>query len=1073
MDTVRRFSEEPTLAKKPIPDWDIAALLKLMVAAWRDVFGSTLGRSDLSLAQELRDWRNKWAHQERFTSRDAERALDSASRLLTAISAPQAEEIDKIMLELRRLTFEEQVRNEKKKVGGSLIESAAAGSLKPWRDVVTPHADVASGRYQQAEFAADLWQVHIGQGTAEYNNPKEFFRRTYLTESLKRLLVGAVRRVGGQGGDPVVQLQTNFGGGKTHSMLALYHLFSGTAVADLAGADAVMAEAGAKSLPKVKRVVLVGNKISPGNPATKSDGTVCHTLWGELAWQLGGKTAFSRIAKDDERATSPGDVLRELFVEYGPCLILIDEWVAYARQLHDNSDLPAGSFETMFTFAQALTESAKLANNCLLVVSLPASDTGGSPHTQADDVEVGGVRGREALERLRNVIGRVESSWRPATAEEGFEIVRRRLFEPIPGDQFTSRDLTARAFSELYHVQAAEFPPECRSADYEKRMQAAYPIHPEVFDRLYSDWSTLVKFQRTRGVLRLMAAVIHCLWEKGDKNPLILPSTIPIDDARVQFELTRYLSDAWAPIIERDVDGPNSLPVRIDSEQPNLGRLHATRRVARTVYMGSAPTAGAAHRGLEDRRVTLGCVMPGEPPAVFGDALRRLAAAATYLYQDGARVWYATQPTVTKLAEDRSEQLKREPDKVYAELDDRIREDARKAGDFARVHAFARSAADVPDDQDARLVVLPAEHVYTKDGTSPAEVAAKTLLESRGNSPRLFRNSLVFLAADKARMQDLDDAVRRYLAWKSIVGEADILDLGKHQRGQAETQLKGAESLVLARIPETYQWLLVPVQANPQAQVTFQAKRLSGNDALAVRASKKLRSEELLVTSLGPTILRKHLDDVPLWPEGRVSVRQLIDYFATYIYLPRLAGPDVLLAAIRGGLALLTWTSESFAYADSFDEAAARYRGLRAGQNVAVTADSTGLLVKPDIAARQLDAETPKPGVPVPGKPSGEANGATTVKGTGSTDKGDQTEPVPVIRRFFGTVTLDPTRVGRDAGRIAEEVIAHLVGQVGADVTVKLEIAADLPKGVSDQVVRTVTENSRTLKFDTHGFEKD
>src|SRR5207253_14211 len=127
----------------------------------------------------------------------------------------------------------------------------------------------------------------------------------------------------------------------------------------------------------------------------------------------------------------PGDALRELFNEYGPCLVLIDEWVAYARQLHDQGDLPAGGFETQFTFAQVLTESAKLAKNCLLVISLPASDTGGSPHTQADDVEVGGQRGREALDRLRNVVGRVESSWRPASAEEGFEIVRRRLFEPL------------------------------------------------------------------------------------------------------------------------------------------------------------------------------------------------------------------------------------------------------------------------------------------------------------------------------------------------------------------------------------------------------------------------------------------------------------------------------------------------------------------------------------------------------------------------------------------------------------------------------------------------------------------
>jgi predicted AAA+ superfamily ATPase len=306
---------------------------------------------------------------------------------------------------------------------------------------------------------------------------------------------------------------------------------------------------------------------------------------------------------------------------------------------------------------------------------------------------------------------RARASWRPATAEEGFEIVRRRLFEPLAGpDAFKQRDVTARAFADLYHAQSAEFPPECRGGDYEKRIQAAYPIHPEIFDRLYNDWSTLVKFQRTRGVLRLMAAVIHSLWEKGDRNPLILPSTVPIDDARVQSELTRYLSDNWAPIIEQDVDGPNSLPLKIDANQPNLGKLHATRRVARTIYLGSAPTTAAAHRGLEDRRVKLGCVMPGESPAVFGDALRRLAGTATYLYQDGSRFWYSTQPTVAKLAADRAEKLNRDPvpDEVVKELDDRLRADLRKMGDFARIHALPRSGNDVPDDLDARLVVLAA-----------------------------------------------------------------------------------------------------------------------------------------------------------------------------------------------------------------------------------------------------------------------------------------------------------------------------------------------------------------------------
>src|SRR5436309_5507511 len=306
-------------SNRPIGQWDAAVLLKVMWDAWNDVFGRTLGRAERSLVQELRDWRNKWAHQEPFSGDDADRALDSIARLLTAVSAPQADDVGRMKIELRRLIFDEQVRGEKRKASGSLIEGAVIGTIKPWRQVVTPHADVASGRYQQAEFAADLWQVHLGEGTDEYRKPAEFFRRTYLTESLKRLLVGSVQRLSGSGGDPVVQLQTNFGGGKTHSMLALYHLVSGTSAGDLAGVDAVLAAASVKTLPRAKRVVLVGNKISPGNPVTKPDGTVVRTLWGELAWQLGeqaggakeARKAYARVAADDERATSPGDVLRE------------------------------------------------------------------------------------------------------------------------------------------------------------------------------------------------------------------------------------------------------------------------------------------------------------------------------------------------------------------------------------------------------------------------------------------------------------------------------------------------------------------------------------------------------------------------------------------------------------------------------------------------------------------------------------------------------------------------------------------------------------------------------------------
>jgi predicted AAA+ superfamily ATPase len=1075
MDAIRRFAEAPLFADKPIAEWDVAGLLKLMAETWNEVFRKTLGFSERSIAMELREWRNKWAHQKSLSSDDAYRVFDSVGRLLAAVSAPQVEEVEKLKQELLRVRFDEQTRGEKRKVGGSLIEAAQAGNLKPWREVVTPHPDVASGRFQQAEFAADLQQVHLGEGSDEYLKPAEFFRRTYLTESLKHLLVGAAQRLSGEGGDPVVQLQTNFGGGKTHSMLALYHLFSGEKPSALPGVDTLLAEAGISALPpSVRRVVLVGNRISPGNPATKPDGTVVRTLWGELAWQLGGKKAFARIRGDDEHATSPGDALRELFKTHGPCLILIDEWVAYARQLHEGRDLPGGDFETQFSFAQALTESAKLAGNCLLVVSLPASDTSGSPHTQGEDVEVGGLRGREALDRLRNVIGRVESSWRPASAEEGFEIVRRRLFEALPGpDAYRQRDVTARAFADLYAAHAAEFPAECRSADYEKRIQAAYPIHPEIFDRLYGDWSTLAKFQRTRGVLRLMATVIHSLWQQGDRAPLILPASIPIADARVQFELTRYVSDNWVPIIARDVDGAESLPLRIDGEQPNLGKYSATRRVARAIYLGSAPQAQGVHRGIEDRRIKLGCVLPSESPAVFGDALRRLAASATYLYQDGQRFWYDTQPTVTKLAEDRAEQLARDPDKVSMELERRLRVHLQHdRGGFAGIHPLPRSGADVPDELTARLVVLGPEHPHTREEGSAAQVAAKAIWQSRGNAPRLYLNTLVFLAADKARLQDLDEALRRYLAWQSILDEKESLDLSPFQARQAETQRQAADGAIEARLPETYQWLLVPEQTTPQAPMVWKSFRLNSSDGLAARAFKRLRADEALLLSFGASMLRKLLDDVPLWRAEHVPVRQLIEDFARYPYLPRLANPQVLLQTVRDGVSALTWQADTFAWAEGYDERAQRYLGLCGGRLPPESGLEAGLLVEPDVAhAQMLAAQEAMSGsrgiedVPV------RAGAGSTLH---SIPLPDTTNTRQRLQRFHGTVTLDPTRVGRDAGRVAEEVLAHLLALPGAQAQVFLEVQVSGFDDVNEQVQRTVTENARTLKFEPGGgFESE
>ena len=960
----QRLDEPIQDAQRPFHSMDAAALLRVMWEWWNDVYRNTLGPAERSLVSELRDVRNRWAHQAPFSTDDAYRALDSTQRLLTSVSSSQAGEVDKMKMELLRLRFDEQARAQRRRTTGPALENQSTAGLPAWREVISPHQDVAGGHYQQAEFAADLWQVYLGEGVSEYQDPAEFFRRTFLTGSLRRLLVNAVKRLTANQGDPVVQLQTNFGGGKTHSMLALFHLFSGASLDRLPGVEDLLQEAGEVQLPAVKRVVLVGNRISPGNPVTKADGTQVRTLWGELAWQLGlasggeneARKAYERVRADDELATSPGDTLRTLLNDYGPSLILIDEWVAYARQLHDEADLPAGSFETQFTFAQALSESAKLANKCLLVISLPASETTNS----AETVEVGGLRGRESLNSLRNVIGRVESPWRPASAEESFEIVRRRLFQPITDQaNFIQRDNVARAYCDLYRNNKQDFPSECGETAYENRIKAAYPIHPEVFERLYTDWSTLQNFQRTRGVLRLMAAVIHSLWANGDRSPLIMPASILLDEPSVQSELNHYLPDNWPPVIERDIDGPNSLPYKTDGEVPNLGAYSACRSVARTIFLGSAPIPAAANQGLEDRRIKLGCVSPGASVSLYGDAMRRLASTATYLYQDGTRYWYSTQPTVTTLAESRAEEFRRNRDSVDKEIENRLREDLSNRGDFKAVHVFPASGQDVQDDYGARLVVLGPgfPHAREQEKATSAVSASKAIWEFRGSTPRLFRNGLAFLAADQARLDDLEDAVRRYLAWQSILNERERLDLPPHQVKQAETRKQESDNAVRGRIGETYQWLLVPKQSSPTDDVKWEAIRLSGQGALADRASRRMRNDELLVTSFAGTRLRMELDKIPLWRGDHVAIRQLIEDFYRYSYLPRLQEPAVLLNAVRSGIALLTWEQDAFAYADSYDDAAGRYRGLQTMVSISLSDTDPGLVVRPDVARRQMNAE--------------------------------------------------------------------------------------------------------------------
>ena len=1042
-------------------------------------FGDLLSRAEQSLASEMREVRDREAHHEPFTADDAYRALDTAERLLRAIGAPEsADEVKRSRIDLRRVSSEQEDRRVVKAAGATEVGSAG---LQPWREVLRPHDDVARGNFRAAEFAADLAMVARGEGDPEYTDPVEFFRRTFLTGGLRDLMTRAVNRLSGDmNASPVINLQTNFGGGKTHSMLALWHLASGRPVSDYP--QDVEDLLGAAKLDRaIHRVALVGNHLEPSGLKPKDDGTKINTLWGELAWQLGGREAYDIVAEADRTSTNPGDSLRELLAAYAPAVILIDEWVAYARQLYGRDDLAGGTFDTQFTFAQTLTETAKAVPGALVVISIPASarDTDGDGFISEE--EVGGENGREALRRLQNIVRRVADQWKAANPEESFEIVKRRLFTAPDGQALARINATADAMVRFYRQHHSEFPGEVAENAYIDRIRATYPIHPELFDRLYQEWSTLERFQRTRGVLRLMNTIVGALWRGNDTAPLIMPGSVPMRDGDVMTEITQYLEDQWKVIIDTDVDGPNAAPSQVDRDNPDLlGKRFVTQRLARTVFIGATPTLNSAHKGINKQRAFLGTALPGDVPGNFYSALNQLADKATYFYSSGDQYWFDTQANTTRTARDYAERL--HPEDVWAEVVRRLQDHRSPSPEgFAAVHVAPESSADVPDGQETRLVIVPPAYVHDRrqGADSPAYRWALEVLERRGSGARTHRNMLVFLAADSARYDELQASIREYLAWKYVRDNADgVLNLTAQQRQQAVERLERADRTARDRLLGAYHWALAPSQPDPARPLQLEAIKAEGSpDNLAKRTAARLIEKSELVLRRASAAIRLDLDTTlaaVFDRDGHISLGALWSYYTTYPYLARLRDRAVLEDGVLSSLDTpIDWQNQGFALADSWD--GQKYTGLVLPTDASAVKPATVdglLLVKPARAEDQRAHEVP----PVPPEPPGPPPGPGPHP-PGRHPPGPPGPPPPPPRpeqtRYFGTVKLNPDFYARDFGKITSEVIQHLAAVDGVQLEVRLEITAVADNGFDEAKVRTVRENAQTLRFEQSGFEAE
>ena len=934
----------------------------------------------------------------------------------------------------------------------------SSGNLTPWREVIRPNTDVQQGSFQEAEFAADLQQVYDGRASAtNYGNPVSFFNHTYITPGIRTLLINTLKRLSGKGGDPVIQTKTGFGGGKTHSLIALYHLINSTdALTNPTGNGqseqtyneirGLMEEAGVDTSSGIQArvAVLDGTYLSSTDiTKTKEKGDPLNTLWGVMAYQLGGQEAYDLVGQAARQGTAPGGAqLDQLFDNVAPCVILIDELVAYVRNAENAQD-------NIYTFIQALTQSVRRNDKTSLVVTLPESS-----------IEAGSDAGMEALSRLEHLLGRIEAVWEPLEVNEAFEVVRRRLFGNAINE--AERNRTCETFARMYNSR--DYPQGTNEQRYLERMKACYPIHPEIFDRLYEDWSAIPQFQRTRGVLRMMAHCVSRLYLNSDSSPLIMPGNLTLSDAALANEFVKLLGNQWNPVLS-EIDSNGSRTDNIDHAYQRFASVGgAAQRIARAVFLGSS-TSGAV-KGIDARQIRLGVVQPGQGVSVYNEALNRMSGDLYYLYSSDDRYYFHAEENLNKVVTDRAGALNiRE---INEHIVTEIQEAVRRQSD---VVICPNDSNAVPESDAVRLVILPPDKPLPSRSSERDDATPEALhiLQNRGDASRIRRNTLLFLTARNDEIRTLRDAVKQYLAWHSIVnGENQLENLSGDRLRQAQNSIRTAESEIRTALISAYRWALAPVQDDPQkAEYRMTKLQINAQDTgeIIQSAFTMFIEEEALVENISPSALTSMLNQY-VWNNetyrDHIDIDTLWDMMTNNVYMHRLRNKDVLIDCIKQGV-----TERKFGYAASHynDD----YKDLCFGEPMSdapMIADGvSGLLVNPEMAQLIID-ETPEE------KTSEEETPPPTEDtGTYTTEEPIEThEPVASPtqrgpRHITATKTMQSDISLDDVNLLREEIIRNLRDD-GGEITISITINAEKTDGFSESIARSVRENSTQLSID-------
>jgi len=756
-------------------------------------------------------------------------------------------------------------------------------AIKPWYKVVTPREDLREGKpLDAAEFAVHLDQVRDGRAPSDYQNPEQFFERTYLTQTLTTLAAEVIRRLSGEKTETsaVFNMATQFGGGKTHALTLLYHLAKGGRNAEKwAGVPRLLEKAGVPSVPEAATAVFVGTEFDSLTGRGGTDGTPLRkTPWGEIAFQLGGEKSFALVAEHEKQFIEPkGDVIRAMLPKDRPCLILMDEIINYVSSYRKK-----GYNNSLYNFIQALSETARGQDNVVLVVSIPASEL---EYTSEDEVDE---------QRFKKMLDRVGKPVMMSAEAETSEIIRRRLFEwhGLPDD---ARATIAESSDWIldHRQQIPEWFPIDSSRE---AFAATYPLHPSVLSVFERKWQALPRFQRTRGILRLLALWVSKAYQEGFKgahrDPLIRLGTAPLDDPMFRAALFEQLGEPRLEgAITTDICGKkDSHAVRLDKEAVvsiKNARLH--RKVATTIFFES--NGGQIHVEATVPEIRLAVAEEDLDIGNVETVLESLTEACYYLTVERTRYHFSLKENLNKRFADRRASIQ------SPKIDERARAEIQKvfsAGSGLERIYFPEQSNQIPDRPVLTLAIL-APEMSMQDKNKTLQLV-ETMTRDCGDSSRTFKSALIWCIADSAGA--IHDDARKVLAWEDIEDEQEDLHLDEAQRRQLTENLKKAQRDLKESVWRTYKIIALLGKDNQLRLVDLGLVHSSVADTMVTFILERLRKDGEVEKDISPNLLVRNWN--PAFKEW--STKSVRDAFFASPLFPRLLNPEAVKDTIARGV---------------------------------------------------------------------------------------------------------------------------------------------------------------------------